>query len=274
MAVITKIQVQKNNKDRVNVYLDDEFAFACSNELVYYHGLQKNLEIDENKLKDIVKEDNYIKGKNVALKILERSYKTEKEIYDKLVQREYDVNTINRVLEFLREYSFVDDVKFTKLYIKEKIKSLGKIKIKYMLINKGIDEDIINSEINKISSDDEYESAFKIGYKKYNLLYKSEKNSIKIRKKLFDFLVRNGFNFDIANKVTNKLVTESDLEYVQKEEQETDYDELINIGTKRLNILLKSEKDTQKIKKKLQDYLLRRGYSYDEIKSVIRQIVK
>ena len=30
--IITKIEVQKRNKDRVNVYINEEFNFACSSE--------------------------------------------------------------------------------------------------------------------------------------------------------------------------------------------------------------------------------------------------
>ncbi|MCC5424208.1 recombination regulator RecX, partial [Clostridium botulinum] len=50
--IITKIEVQKRNKDRVNVYIDEEFNFACSSELIYYHNLKKGKVIDENSLND------------------------------------------------------------------------------------------------------------------------------------------------------------------------------------------------------------------------------
>jgi regulatory protein len=38
--VITAIEVQKRNKNRVNIYIDGEFTFSCSAELVYTHGLK------------------------------------------------------------------------------------------------------------------------------------------------------------------------------------------------------------------------------------------
>ena len=78
--IITKIEIQKRNKDRVNIYLNGEFAFACSSELVYYHNLKNGMVVDLKKLSEIVEEDNYIKGKNSALKILEKSFKTERNV--------------------------------------------------------------------------------------------------------------------------------------------------------------------------------------------------
>ena len=46
MNVITKIEVQKRNKDRSNVYIDNDYAFSLSNELVYKEGLKLNEKID------------------------------------------------------------------------------------------------------------------------------------------------------------------------------------------------------------------------------------
>ena len=51
---ITSIEVQKRNKDRVNVFVNYEFAFACNMELVYKEGLSKGCIIDERRLKEIV----------------------------------------------------------------------------------------------------------------------------------------------------------------------------------------------------------------------------
>ncbi len=41
MNKITNIEVQKRNEERVNIYIDNEFAFACYKELVYKEGLKK-----------------------------------------------------------------------------------------------------------------------------------------------------------------------------------------------------------------------------------------
>lgn len=270
--IISKIQVQKNNKDRVNVYVNDEFLFACSNELVYYHNLKKGLELEKDKIIEVVEEDNYIKAKNAALKILERSYKTEKEMYDKLLSKEYDDKTIQRVIKFLKEYSFVDDIRYAELYIKDKIKVHGKSKIKFSLVNKGISEEIIESKLNTISNEQEELTALKLGEKKYKTLIKSEKNYLKLKKKLSDYLLRNGYNFSIINKVVNSIVTCDDF-FETVEQKEVNFEELHNLALKRLNVLKKSEANKEKLYKKLYDYLLRRGYKYDEIKTMLKEIL-
>ena len=79
-SIITKIEMQKKNKDRVNIYMNDEFAFACDAQLVYIHNITKGKTMEKEALQDIIDEDNYIKGKNSALHFLERSFKSAKQV--------------------------------------------------------------------------------------------------------------------------------------------------------------------------------------------------
>ena len=41
-----------------------------------------------------------MKCKSAALRIIERTHKTEKEIRERLLKREYDIETINRTISF------------------------------------------------------------------------------------------------------------------------------------------------------------------------------
>ena len=74
MAIITKIESQKKNNDRVNIYVDGEFFMAVFTELIYTFNLKKGMEIDQNNLTYILKEEMYIKAKNKALNILSNLY--------------------------------------------------------------------------------------------------------------------------------------------------------------------------------------------------------
>lgn len=275
--VITKIEVQKRNKDRVNIYINNEFSFACSAELVYIHNLSKEKVVDVNSLAEIVEEDNYIKCKNTSLKMIEKSYKTEKQIIDKLVQKEYQDKIIKRTIEFLKQYNFIDDKKYAQMYIKDKINAQGKNKTKYALINKGINEEIINEELKYIDDTIEESSAMKLAEKKYNLLLKSEKDPRNINKKLREYLARKGYNLDIIQKVSNSVINLDLRDYFEEnsyKEVKNDIDELYELAEKRYKILAKSEGDSRKFYKKLGDYLLRRGYSWNSIKSVLNNIIE
>jgi regulatory protein len=277
-SIITKIEIQKKNKERVNIYMNDEFAFACDAQLIYIHGIAKGKTMEKKHLEDIINEDNYIKGKNAALHFLESSFKSSKQVIDKLVAKELDTKTIDRVMEFLKQYGFVDDNRFVELFIKEKIKSTGKNKIKFTLLKKGIGEDLVKEELKKITSEQQLEIALQLGEKKFRILSKSESDRKKLYKKIADYLFRNGYDFEIINEVLDKITKNDDSEdYKEKDSSVDNYEEnhekLYNLASKRYNILIKSESKETKLYKKLGDYLLRRGYPWEEIKKVLANLI-
>lgn len=206
MAVITKIEVQKRNKDRVNIYLDNEYAFSISMELVYKESLKAKMEIDVERLRDIADKEGYLKCKNSALRIIERSYKTEKEVRDKLREKEYTDSQIEKSIEFLKEYNFINDDSYAKAYINDKLASRGRQKIKYDLIKKGIDKQIIDEKLSCIDSDDEKNTALALAEKKYRSISKSETDSYKLSGKLYRFLISKGYNYDIVKDVVKDVM--------------------------------------------------------------------
>ncbi|KEI07408.1 recombination regulator RecX [Clostridium botulinum] len=267
--LITKIEVGKKNKNRVNIYLDEQFAFACSTDLVYYYKLAKGTRIDEEFLDEIVKEDNYLKGKNYALKLLEKGYKSEKEIYDKLISKEYNEKSIAKIMSFLREYEFVDDKRYCKLFVNERLYSYGRNKIKYLLMKKGINNEIIEYTINNIDENIEKEGAVKLAEKKYNSLITSEKNYKKLYKKIGDYLLNRGYNYDIVSGILNNIIRIEDTN-----NDNTIGGDLQEVAEKRYRIICKSEKDPIKIYRKLSAYLMRRGYHWEDIKNTLKGIVE
>ena len=277
-SLITKIEVQKKNKDRVNIYINDEFAFGCGVELIYIHNITKGNVMKKEDLEDIINEDNYIKGKSAALHFLEKSFKSHKQVVDKLIEKEFDIKTIDRIMEFLKQYNFVDDKRFIELFIKEKIKSSGENKIKFTLLKKGLPEELIKENLNKITRVEQLETALQLGEKKIKILCKSEKDIRKIYKKTSDYLVRSGYDFGIVNEVLDKIVINEEHEQARGNElpcstYEDEYDKLQELASKRYNILIKSEADKLKLYKKLGDYLLRRGYPWEKVKKVLRNLI-
>lgn len=280
--IITKIEVGKKNKERVNVFINDDFAFACSADLVYYYNLDKGKIVDLDLLKDVLAEDNYIKCKSYALKIIERSYKSEKEIVEKLLARDYDEKTIARVIDFLKEYNFINDEKYAEMFIKDKSISIGRNKIRYMLKRKGIEESIIEHKLTILEEDVEEQVALKLAQKKLDILKKSEANTKNIYKKIGDYLISKGYNFDVVTSTLNKIMDiykidinkSTETNENESEDLEENLCTLKQLAEKRYRIVCKLEQDKKKICKKLSDYLIRRGYNWKDIKKILKEIIE
>lgn len=207
MSKITKIEIQKRNKERVNLFLDGEYAFSISAELVYKEGLKVNSEINEEKIKSIAESENYIKCKESALRMIERNFKTEKEVKDKLKLKGYDDDSIENSVRFLKEYNFVNDRAYTKAFINDKLKTMGSQKIKYSLIQKGIAKEVIEEELSDLNKENEKYVALNIAKKKLSAIKNKENDKYKISGKLYRFLISKGYESNIINDIVKEVMS-------------------------------------------------------------------
>ena len=212
MSKITRIEVQKRNKERFNIYIDEVYAFSVNGELVYKENLEVNEEVDEERLHKIAQKENLLKCKNTALRIIERSYKTEKEIKERLIEKGYDLESILPVVDFLKEYSFIDDSAYIKMYIKDRIRSQGALKIKYALIRKGIDPNEIEDNLTNLNKDEERNVALELVKKKHSQLVGKENDTYKLSNKLCRFLVGRGYDYALAKDVIKKAMNIDDID--------------------------------------------------------------
>lgn len=211
MSKITKIEIQKRNKERVNLFLDGEYAFAISAELVYKEGLKVNYEIDSEKIRKISEAENLIKCKESALRTIGKSYKTEKEMRDKLKVKGYDEESINKSIEFLKEYNYINDKNYAKAFINDRSKSMGSQKIKYSLINKGISKEIIDEELLNLNKENEKKIALDIAKKKLIMIKKKENDNYKISGKLYRYLISKGYENAIVTEILRDVMALDDL---------------------------------------------------------------
>ncbi|MGG7077761.1 recombination regulator RecX [Clostridium sardiniense] len=205
MSKITKIEAGKRNKERANIYIDDEYAFSVNMEIVYKFGLKEKEEVDKERLLEISISENLSKCKETALRTVERSYKTEREIRDKLLLKEFDDETIDKTVEFLKEYGFIDDSKFVRMFVKDRIKNQGKNKIKYALLQKGVNKYLIDEVFEELDRDDEVKRAIELCEKKYLSIIKRESDDFKIKNKITRYLLGRGYDYDIAKECIREV---------------------------------------------------------------------
>ncbi|QSX05036.1 RecX family transcriptional regulator [Sedimentibacter sp. zth1] len=206
MKTITSIEYQKKNNKRVSVFLDNKFAFGLDLEIYLKYNLSKGVKLDDEFIEKILKAEDFSKALNYSIALLTRKDRTEKEIITKLLEKDYEKNIIDNVITKLKEYNYINDTIYCEKYINDKLKfsKNGINKIKNGLYQKGVDKGIISQKISMIDKEQEYERALAIAEKKIKT-YK-EMEMIKIKSKLFRFLVSKGYDFDVANKVISQLI--------------------------------------------------------------------
>lgn len=201
---ITRIEKQTNNQKRYSIYIDEKFAFGVSEEDLIYFKLKENSEITEQRYNYIMEYVIYTKAKDKAYKFLGYKARSEKEVRDKLIKENYPQEIIDRIIELFKHYNYINDENYTKAYINNRIKFKPRAKrmLKYELVQKGVDNDIIENIIDN-SNIDETDIAI-------NLLQKKLKNKKDIepkeKQRIYNYMLRRGFDYETINKAFKEVL--------------------------------------------------------------------
>lgn len=208
-AIIHSIKCNKQGNACL-ITLENGESFLLSLDLVARYKLSKGEKVERTTIQEILKEQRIIDAKNLALNYVSFKPRTSAQIEQKLRQKGYTKDEIQRVVQFLTEFGYLDDRTFVRNYVKlaleQKKHSLARIR--QSLYSKGVRKELIEEVFNEFSNDEiELENAYKIGLKKYQQLLKQNKSQPLHR--LAQYLRLKGFEWDIINKVCEKLEREA-----------------------------------------------------------------
>lgn len=201
MLKITDIKEQRTNKERYNVFIDDEFSFSADMEDVVKYSISIDREIEQCELEKLKNTCEFSKAHKYALTLISKMDYTSFEITNKLKLKGYSIDTINEVLDKLYYYKFIDDEKYLKKYISYclRIKKYGKNKIIAELRKRGFNSSDIE-EI-KIDEDEEYDNIKTAAIKKLNSLEGKEN----LKPKLYRYLLSKGYEYDLIKKAIDEV---------------------------------------------------------------------
>jgi len=200
---ITRLVVQKKDKKRVNLYLDDEFAFGLA--LAEAMHLKVGQLLDEKQIAILQDKDAYQKALARALNYLTRRPRSVKEIERYLLKKERSPAHLKAVLARLTELDLLDDLAFAHYWIenREAFRPRGRYALRYELRQKGVSETIIDTALSEVEID-EVESAYRVVQKKQRRWYGTS-NQWKLQQKVGSYLSRRGFGWDVIREVSQRL---------------------------------------------------------------------
>lgn len=206
---VTDFSVQKNNEEKMNIFVDGEYRFSVSMDAFLNFGIRKEMEITEEQIKEIMEADSVKLAYLQILTTLKYGMKTEKEMSDKLRSKGYSEEAIISAIEKAKEYNYINDDYYIECYMRSKAipSKWGEQKIISNLYQKGIEVNVIKEKLQEIySEDDKYNNAYSLAQKKLTTIKEEDIN--KKKQKLNAFLLGRGYKYDIISKVINELFSE------------------------------------------------------------------
>lgn len=199
MKVITDIKPQVKNPTRCSIYLDNVFYCGLELETVMRNRLKIGDQIEPEKLDEIQFDSERVRALDKALSFITKSKKTEKQVREHLQSKGYTEQTIENVIEKMKDYRFLDDGDYASSYAKSYSKTKGKRLIEMELKKKGVSEEDMSSAIEDIG--DQTESAVLIAEKYLKNKPKDKPNMLKCYK----YLLSKGFEYDDAKSAIERI---------------------------------------------------------------------
>jgi len=203
---ILSIYPKKRSKDLFFVKLDNGATLEISNSILTSESIKEGIEIDASKLENLLSKQEYQNLKNAGVTLLSYRMRSKKELYEKLLAKNYDSTNIELVLIDFEKNGWINDEEFGLAFSKDQINqnSLGPIALKYKLKKYITSDDMISNILLSIYSEIEVESIiFKI-LKKYTPDDVRENHIL--REKIINKLKRKGHYWQDINDSINKYI--------------------------------------------------------------------
>ena len=217
MKKITAIQAQKKTPNRVNIYLDGEFAFGLAR--ITAAWLRVGLELDEKKIEQLQVEDAKERALQQSLLFLSYRARSESEIRKNLQKHEIPEAVIESTLERLKQDGLANDGQFAKAWVENRsaFRPRSRRLMAMELRQKGLGDEATKSALEHV--DDEplaYDAAQKRAARYKDLEWQD------FRKKLSDFLARRGFSYSVVAPIVTRIWNETHNQEQHYENEDND----------------------------------------------------
>lgn len=216
MKKITAIEVQKKKTNRVNIYLDGEFAFGLARIVAVW--LKVGQGISDGKIEQLQAEDARERAFQQAMLFLSYRARSESEIRKNLRKHEIPEAVIEQTLERLRQDGLANDSQFASAWVENRstFRPRSRRMMAMELKQKGLDEEAIQSAIENVDDD---AAAYEAAHKKAARFKSLEWNDF--RRKLSEFLARRGFSYSVISPIVTRIWNEMHADEQHFEEEDT-----------------------------------------------------
>ena len=211
-GTITLLQMQKRNKERVNVFLDDEYAFAVGLDVAL--TLKKGQRLTEAQVEAFKQDGEADLAYQRAVRYLGMRPRSSAEIVTYLKRKEYDEAVVEVVVRKLHERGYLDDEVFARFWVdnRNRFRPRGAQALRHELRQKGVERETIDATLEEQDEDGAAWAAVEPKLDRWSGLEKFE-----FEQKVMTYLARRGFRFDVCRRAAGLAWEQLQAEAEQEE---------------------------------------------------------
>ncbi len=216
MGKITALEIQKRDKERVNVYIDGAFAFGLN--LMDAAALHKGQDLTEAEIRALQEQDAIVKAVDRAARFLSYRPRSTAEVRQNLLKKDVSPAVTEAAIARMESLGYLDDAAFARYWVanRDAFKPRSPLALRSELRQKGVPDAAIDAALADYDADD---AAYRAAHKRLGRYRGTDEATF--RKKLGAFLQRQGFGYEQINDVLHRLleeINETDPDYFPQDE--------------------------------------------------------
>ena len=128
-------------------------------------------------------------AKQKAMDLLLYRTRTEKELYDKLIERGYSEEDSAEAIAYVKSFGYLNDENYAEYYVSSRGTQKGRSAIKRELRDKGVDDELIENALEELP--DETDTIRELLIKKAGAPHELDEKEFR---RLYGFFLRRGFS--------------------------------------------------------------------------------
>jgi regulatory protein len=214
-GTITGLRYQKRNKNRVNVYLDDQFAFGLA--AIEAARLRVGQALSDDDIARLRRRDDVERAHERALNFLSYRPRSEAEVRRNLRKKDVTDEVIEAVVERLTRAGMLDDREFARYWVENRLQfnPRGARALGHELREKGIPVSIIDETLAGFDEEPTARKAAEAGARRLAHLEPTA-----FRRRLGAYLARRGFSYAVITPLLEEMLDAARSEVVSDIESE------------------------------------------------------
>lgn len=202
-GTISAIEPQARRPDRVNVFMDGEFAFGLAVTVMVDSGITVGQEISERDVRSLLQAEEAGRAIDSAVRLVAYRARSEAEIRQRLARKGFSSFAVDIAVTKMREWRYIDDGEFARQWVENRgsHRPRSTTLMKHELATKGIDAATAERVVDEAGIDD-YGVALDLARKWLPRIEKEDRETQ--RRRLTGYLQRRGFNWDVVRHVLDE----------------------------------------------------------------------
>ena len=199
-GVITRLVYQKQNPQRVNVFLDGAYVLAVADAVAA--RLKVAQWLSDPEIAEMQGGDLTARAYDKALRYLAPRPRSRSEVETRLLRADVPAGVVTEVLSRLQEQGYVDDTAFATWWVDNRLRfsPRGAQALRLELAQKGVDRTVIDDALTGMDASEQALAAGRTRAERWRHLPHDE-----FYKKMLGHLQRRGFTYATARTVTDEL---------------------------------------------------------------------